>query len=184
MVWQNWGPLTVGHLAPAARDLGRRLPVRHRRAHAQHRGRPGRRGLRRGGGLAGQQRPAGGHPGGRSWAGWRRARWSRCTAAARPSAPARPTCASSAPRRILRTGIWGERLEIQRQGRKRLRTVHVPAFARRVGAVPGRARRARSPTPARRKWACAWRGCGMRSRRRRRRTARRCAALEIRLRWT
>ncbi|MCX7680410.1 MAG: Gfo/Idh/MocA family oxidoreductase [Anaerolineae bacterium] len=27
---------------------------------------------------------------------------------------------------VLRTGIWGERLEIQRRGRKRLRRVHVP----------------------------------------------------------
>jgi len=42
-----------------------------------------------------------------------------------------PSCASDVrvfcTRAILRTGIWGERLELQRYGRKRLRKVPVPA---------------------------------------------------------
>ncbi len=42
-----------------------------------------------------------------------------------------PSCASEIrafySNAILRTGIWGERLEIQRFGRKRLQTIHLPA---------------------------------------------------------
>jgi len=42
-----------------------------------------------------------------------------------------PSCASDirvfCTKAILRTGIWGERLEIQRYGRKRLQTVKVPS---------------------------------------------------------
>ncbi len=41
-VWQNWGPNTANTWRQTAGDRGRRLPVRHRRAHAQHRRRPGR----------------------------------------------------------------------------------------------------------------------------------------------
>lgn len=44
-----------------------------------------------------------------------------------------PSCASDVrvfgTRAILRTGIWGERLELQRYGRKRLRKVPLPASA-------------------------------------------------------
>ncbi len=59
-----------------------------------------------------------------------------------------PSCASDirvfAEKGILRTGIWGERLELQRHGRKNLRPVTVPAslgvweqfLAVRAGALP------------------------------------------------
>ena len=135
-------------VAPGPGHVGRRVPVRYRRPHAQHRHRHRRAGDRPGRGLAGGRRPAGRHPrrddrparvGGprddeRLWPGDPRhaARTSGCSASAA----------------TLRTGIWGERLEMQKSGRaarSQVRSVR----SNRLGAVPGRPQRRPSRTPAR-----------------------------------
>ena len=64
---------------------------------------------------------------------------------------------------ILRTGIWGETLEIQRSGASALRKVRSVAGIHGLGAVPERPGRAGSRTRARRRSASGWPGCGTRS---------------------
>ncbi len=50
---------------------------------------------------------------------------------------------------IIRTGIWGEFLEIQNSGRKAFRKVQCPGSSRGMGTVPGCARRTDGqPLPA------------------------------------
>ena len=66
-------------------------------------------------------------------------------------------------RGTLRTGIWGERLELQRHGAATLRPVRSVRPAHRVAAVRRRPGRPRWPTRARPRWASGWRGCGTRS---------------------
>ena len=65
------------HMAPGSGDVRRRVPVRHRRPHAQHGRRPRGRGRRRGRGLARGRRQPGRHPRRRSWLGSPRERSSR-----------------------------------------------------------------------------------------------------------
>ena len=69
LVWQDWATADRRDVAPGPGAVGRRLPVRHRRPHAQHRRRPRRRGRRPGRRLARGRRPAGRHPRPSSWPG-------------------------------------------------------------------------------------------------------------------
>ena len=172
-VWQDWGPNTVGYLAAGSRAGRRRLPLRHRRAHAQHRGRPGRRGVRRGRGLAGRQWPAGGDRGhGHGPAALRRlgdhARLRRGDPLVRQRRArlllARPSCAPASGASGWTSSAPGR----SNCGRSRCR--RPPAS----GSSSWPCAAVRSPTPARPRWACAWPGCTTRSRRRPRRVGSRC----------
>ena len=99
VVWQDWAQGTAGTWRQDVRPIGRRLPVRHGRAHAQHRLGPRRRGLqlrsRRGSRTTARRST----PGRSSWAGSDRARWSPCMPAAAPSRRAIRTsgCSAAAP---------------------------------------------------------------------------------------
>ena len=74
-------------------------------------------------------------------------------------------------RGTLRTGIWGERLELQRARRQDACAPCDRCARDPLAAVPRRARGPRAqPEPARGR-ACGWRGCGTRSASRRRAAA-------------
>ena len=87
-----------------------------------------------------------------------------------------PSCASEirlfCSDAIVRTGIWGEYLEIQRAGEKQLMPVRRCRRQWGCGSSFSQCGTARLTIPRRQKLVCAWPVCGMQSRPRRHRTAR------------